>query len=49
MCLFVRSLSQGSFAKETYNFKESTDRNHLIVVHVSRQWVGLMCPLLGLF
>ena len=27
----ISSLLQGSFTKETYNFKESTDRSHLIV------------------
>jgi len=33
--LFCRtSLLLGSFAKETYNFKERTNRSHPIVIHV---------------
>ena len=38
--LFCRILSllQGSFAKETYNFKEPTNRSHPICI--------LMCPVL---
>jgi len=31
----ISSLLQGSFAKETYNFKESTNRSHPIPVDIS--------------
>jgi len=31
VCVYIcMSLLQGSFAKETYDFKESTDRSHVI-------------------
>jgi len=39
----ISSVLYGSFAKETYNFKEPTDRSHPIMVYFSRnyneQWV----------
>ena len=38
----ISSLLQGSFAKETYHFKEPTNRSHPICVEERRQ-VSLMC------
>jgi len=35
----IQSLLQGSFAKETYNFKEPTNRSHLIQIYRSHYYV----------
>ena len=52
----ISSLLQGSFAKETYNFKEPTNRSHPICISLDPQ-NGLSCrsfsakepPIIGLF
>jgi len=43
--LFCRiwSLLQGSFAKETYNFKEPTDRSHPICTYQITPYVHTKC------
>jgi len=39
----IQSLLSGSFAKETYNFKEPTNRNHPICGHTASHAVNLQC------
>ena len=48
--LFCRipSLLQGSFAKETYHFKEPTNRSHPIVCGMSRDMTSMSRDTLGL-
>jgi len=38
----IQSLLQGSFAKETYNFKEPTNRSHPIFMYMSHAHVHVL-------